>query len=267
LIKTPAAVGPWNMAVDEVLLERVGRQASLPVLRLYAWNPPCITLGFAQKFTDVNLAALYQAKWDVVRRVTGGRAILHTDELTYSVIGPLREPRLYGTILESYARLATALLTALQRLGLPAVSQSNYTLHPGTDLQGPVCFEVPSNYEITVYGKKLIGSAQARRKEGVLQHGSLPLSGDLTRITQVLVYPSPQARQESAQRLLDRATTVEAVLDRKLTWDETAREMAAAFQDCLNLELVEEGLSTEEIARASQLVNEKYAHPVWNERI
>jgi len=255
------------MAVDEALLESVGRQASLPVVRLYAWDPPCISLGFAQKFADVDLPALYQAKWDVVRRVTGGRAILHTDELTYSVIGPLREPRLYGTILESYARLATALLAALQRLGLPAVSQSKYAPQPGTDPQGPVCFEVPSNYEITVHGKKLIGSAQARRKEGVLQHGSLPLSGDLTRITRVLVYPNPEAREESAQRLLERATTVEAVLNSIISWEETAREIAAAFQDCLNLELVEDGLSSEELERASQLVNDKYAHPVWNERL
>jgi lipoate-protein ligase A len=255
------------MAVDETLLERVGRHESLPALRLYAWDPACISLGFAQSFSDVDLPALQQARCDVVRRVTGGRAILHTDELTYSVVGPLREPRLYGTILESYGRLASALLHSLLQLGLPAVSQSKYPSQPGSSPQGPVCFEVPSNYEITVHGKKLIGSAQARRKEGVLQHGSLPLGGDITRIIQMLVYPSQREREEAARRLDGRATTVEAVLQKRITWEAAAQAMAAAFRDCLNLELIESELTPEELDRVKVLVKEKYAHPSWNERI
>ncbi len=126
--------------------------------------------------------------WDLVRRPTGGRAILHTDELTYSVAGPQDEPRLAGSVLESYRVLAQALLYALQLLAIPAQAQEKPgTASTGSPNQNPVCFEVPSNYEITVGGKKLVGSAQARRKEGVLQHGSLPLYGDLTRIVQALL--------------------------------------------------------------------------------
>ena len=176
LIHTPPAGGAWNMAVDEAILEGARAGAVLPTLRLYAWQPPCLSLGYAQPFSDVALPRLAALGWDVVRRPTGGRAILHTDELTYSVTGPQDEPRLAGSVLESYQRLSAALLEALRQLNLPAqAAGAHLSAAEGADPKGPVCFEVPSDYEIVVGGKKLIGSAQARRKGGVLQHGALPL--------------------------------------------------------------------------------------------
>jgi lipoate-protein ligase A len=175
LLHTTPAVGAWNMAVDEAILESVAAGTSLPTLRLYSWEPPCLSLGYAQAAGDVDLTLLNQAGWHLVRRPTGGRAILHADELTYSVIAPLKEPRVAGSVLESYSRLAQALLLALQILSLPAQTQLNSDPGNSTRNTNPVCFEVPSNYEILVNGKKLIGSAQARRKAGILQHGSLPL--------------------------------------------------------------------------------------------
>ena len=212
LLITPPARGAWNMALDEAILEHIGRGASLPTLRLYAWDPACLSLGHAQPFADVDIGRLRAHGWEVVRRATGGRAILHTDELTYSVIGSAEDPLLAGGVLESYNRLAGALLHAVQRLGLPVEMKEGKANPTGTS--NPVCFEVPSTYEITVHGKKLIGSAQARKKEGVLQHGSLPLTGDLTRICQALVFDDESARAAAAQRLLARATTVESALGR-----------------------------------------------------
>jgi lipoate-protein ligase A len=131
----------------------------------------------------------------------------------------------------------------------------------------PVCFEVPSTYEITVGGKKLIGSAQARRKDGVLQHGSLPLTGDLTRICQALVFPDESARERAMQRLLARATTVESVLGREVEWGTAAQAFAHAFEAQLGLTLEAGELSASELARTEELVKEKYAHPSWTERI
>jgi lipoate-protein ligase A len=218
LILTPPAPGAWNMALDEAILEAVGKNQVLPTLRLYAWDPPCLSLGFAQHVKDVDQQVLQYNGWQLVRRPTGGRAILHTDELTYSVIAPLNEPRVEGGVLESYFRLSLALRSALEDLGLPARADKEYALPHGAQAAGPVCFEVPSNYEITVYGKKLVGSAQARRKEGVLQHGSLPLYGDLTRITQALVFPDEESRQRAAQRLLAHAANVE-MLGKSLSWE------------------------------------------------
>src|SRR5512144_1244056 len=107
----------------------------------------------------------------------------------------------------------------------------------GADPGGPVCFEIPSNYEITVGGKKLIGSAQARRKDGVLQHGSLPLVGDLGRITEALVFAEGTARTDAAERLLSRATTVESALGRIVTFDEAAQAFIHAFESELGLSL------------------------------
>lgn len=265
LIRTPAAPGAWNMAVDEAILDHAMRGEVLPTLRLYAWDPPCLSLGRAQPFTDVEQNRLQSRGWDVVRRMTGGRAILHTDELTYSVSGAVDEPILAGSLLESYNRLAGALLAAVQELGLRVEMKEGKADQGGTP--NPVCFEVPSTYEITVNGKKLIGSAQARRKEGVLQHGSLPLTGDLSRICQALVFPDEPAREAAVERLLARATTVESVLGRGVEWETAAQAFVRAFEAKLGLTLERGELSESELARAEELVSEKYGHPSWTERL
>jgi len=265
LILTPPATGAWNMAADAAILEAAGQKLVAPTLRLFAWEPACLSLGYAQASSDVDLPALADRGWQLVRRPTGGRAILHTDELTYSVAGPQSDPRLAGSVLESYKCLSAALLDALQLLSVPAESQSGSVPHAALS-KGPVCFEVPSNYEIIVEGKKLVGSAQARRKEGVLQHGSLPLFGDLTRITQVLAFPDEANRQSAAERLLRRATTVEQVLGRVIPWDEAAKAFQAAFQEILNLDLIPAELTLQEKTRTSELVRVKYGHPSWIER-
>ncbi len=260
LLNSLPARGAWNMALDEAILEAVGRGDSLPTLRLYAWEPPCLSLGYAQSLADVDLRRLRERGWDLVRRPTGGRAILHTDELTYSVAAPLGEPRLAGTLLESYNRLAGALAAALRRLDLP-VEVQEHSIAARSQKPNPVCFEVPSTYEITLGGKKLVGSAQARRKEGILQHGTLPLRGDLTRILQALVFPDEESRQRAAGRLLEKATTVEAFLGHPVAWDQAAEAFAAAFQDVLGLELVPGEVSPAEVDRAGELERTKYAHP------
>lgn len=265
LLLTPPARGAWNMAVDEALLESSGRGKTLPTLRLYAWEPPCLSLGQGQPFADVDLTRLRERGWEVVRRTTGGRAILHTDELTYSVTAPPDEPRVAGTVLESYNRLAQALLSAVHDLGLPVEMKEGKA--NGNGSPHPVCFEVPSTYEITVKGKKLIGSAQARRRDGVLQHGSLPLTGDLTRICQALVFPDESARAVAGRRLLERATTVEAALGRVVAWETAAQAFVRAFEAQLGIRLEEGELSPQEISRAEELVREKYAHPSWTERV
>ena len=267
VIQTPPTSGSWNMAVDEAILEGVGLGKVAPTLRLYAWQPPCLSLGYAQPVSDVDLAALQTRGWTLVRRPTGGRAILHTDELTYSVIAPLQEPRVHGSILESYRRLSEALLFALHTLGLPARAEKEYRLPADHQPVGPVCFEVPSNYEITVAGKKLIGSAQARRREGVLQHGSMPLIGDLTRITQVLVFSSPTDRALASERLLQRATTLETCIGRVVSFADAASAFITGFEQALHLHLQPGELTESEQKRALELDSLKYSHTSWTDRV
>jgi len=265
LLYTAPEHGAWNMAVDEALLEHIHRGESSPTLRLYAWDPPCLSLGYAQPFSDVDQERLAARGWEVVRRATGGRAILHTDELTYSVTGNADENTLAGGILKSYNSLAQALLHAVRELGL-AVEMNEHTQQAAAQSPNPVCFEVPSTYEITVSGKKLIGSAQARRKEGVLQHGSLPLSGDLARICQVLVFKDEADRERAAQRLLERATTIEGALGRGISWDAAAQAFVHGFETKLGIQFERGVMSPSEIRRTDELVKEKYAHASWTER-
>jgi len=253
------------MAVDESILESIGSGASLPTLRLYAWIPACLSLGVAQPFADVDSSRLRARGWDVVRRITGGRAILHTDELTYSVIGPADNPILVGSVLESYNRIARALLLAVQDLNLKVEMKEGKADESG--ITNPVCFEVPSTYEITVNGKKLIGSAQARRKEGVLQHGSLPLTGDLTRITDALSFADESARADASARLLARAATVESALGIAENWDTAAQAFIHAFESELGIQFEQGELSQKEKTRAEELVREKYGNPIWTERV
>jgi lipoate-protein ligase A len=253
------------MAADEAILEHIYRGESPTTLRLYSWNPPCLSLGHAQSFKDVDMDRINALGWEVVRRATGGRAILHTDELTYSVTGSGEEPILAGGVLESYNRLAQALLYAIHQLGLP-VEIKEYIGEPAVQNLNPICFEVPSTYEITVQEKKLIGSAQARKKEGVLQHGSLPLTGDLTRICQALIFKDEEARENAATRLLERATTVETVLGREISWEEVGQAFVQGFEAQLGIQFERGKMSASELRRAEELVAEKYSHPSWTER-
>ncbi len=265
LIEHNPAEGAWNMAVDEAILESVYSGESLPTLRLYAWEPACLSLGHAQPFVEVNQEALEAEGWDVVRRPTGGRAILHVDELTYSVIASLSEPRVQGGVLESYLQLSNALLQVLRLLKLNP--QANEKKVEKSQKQNPVCFEVPSNYEITVNGKKLIGSAQARRKEGLLQHGALPLFGDLTRIITALRFNSEHEKTNARARLVEHATTVEKELGEIIDWKQASSAFRQAFADTLNLNFQSEDLSEKEKKRALELMAVKYSNAEWTERI
>jgi lipoate-protein ligase A len=264
LIVDSAAPGAWNMAVDEALLEHTREGKSPPTLRLYDWNPDCLSLGYAQSYNDVDAPRLCERGWGLVRRLTGGRAILHANELTYSVSAQASEPQVAGSLLESYNRLAEALLHAVRYLGVPA--QMKAAAASDRKTPNPVCFEAPSAYEITIDGKKLIGSAQARRRDGVLQHGSLPLSGKLERITEALVYPDDRARGEAAQRLLARAASMESVLHRVVSWDEAAAAVVRGFEEVLGIRFGRGSLSDSERQRARALQDEKYGCPEWTRR-
>ena len=266
LIVSPQASGPRNMAIDEALLEAVEADESPPTMRLYAWDPPCLSLGVAQPAADVDLTALRRAGWDLVRRPTGGRAILHTDELTYSIVARLDDPLVTGGILPSYRRLSQGLLAALAELGLATRATTGEGHDPGPS-GNPVCFENPGAYEITAGERKLIGSAQVRRKRGVLQHGTLPLKGDLGRICQVLRFDSPQARLAAAERVRGRAATVESLLGNSPAWSTVAEAFKVGFEQALGIVLEPGQPTDEERRRAEALLDERYGLEEWTFRV
>lgn len=250
--------GRSNMALDEAILDAVCVHQSPPTLRLYGWIPACLSLGYGQSPFDVDRFRLDKMGWDVVRRPTGGKAILHTDELTYSVALPADHPLAQGGILESYQRISRALMAALSGLGLRTRSEKQAN---DTKEVGAVCFEVPSHYEITADGRKLIGSAQTRRKAGVLQHGSLPLSGDIARICDVLTYSDEMSREAGREAVRARAITLAEALGHEVDWYTAADALAWGFETALDIAF-DVGLSelTEaEERRADELARTRYA--------
>lgn len=254
--------GARNMAVDSAIARAISAGRQPATLRLYGWQPYCLSLGYGQRARDADTEALRQRGWDLVRRPTGGKAILHGDELTYSLCLPLDHPLASGDIVESYRRISAGLLRALESLGLSA------TANPGdesafSEPAGPVCFVQPSHYEILVGDRKLIGSAQLRRKGVMLQHGAIPISGDLARICDVLNFESAGEREAQQDRTRQRALTLSQALGRAPSWDEVAAALEIDFAAALGLDLQPGELSAEESAEAEALVRDKFGNPGW----
>jgi lipoate-protein ligase A len=266
LINDQPASGSWNMAVDMAILEAVAARKSLPTLRLYAWNPACLSLGYGQRVADVDHERLLERGWDIVRRPTGGRAVLHVDELTYSVTLPAEDDLAAGAVVESYHRLSLALMVGLENLG--ARLESRTAPQSSKAHLAPVCFETPSHYEITWSGRKLVGSAQVRRAGGVLQHGSVPLAGDIGRIVDALAYPDEQARLFARTQICAHATTLTEVLGQEVSFNLASSALVMGFQSALQITFTEIAVhpTPSEIDRAHQLQAAFYGHPSWTAR-
>jgi lipoate-protein ligase A len=264
LIIDGEADGATNMAVDEAMLAATIEGTSSATLRFYGWSPACLTLGRSQPLADVELTACRQAGVDVVRRPTGGQAILHIDELTYSVALLQSDPRATGDILESYRHLSEGLLAGLRRLGVEAVQAKR---QPKSDTKPtPICFDTPSDYEITFEGRKLVGSAQWRSRGGVLQHGTLPLFGDLTRIVPCLVFPDSE-RGYQGDYLRQRAVTLKEALGHDVSFEQVAGALAEGFAEALNLVLMPGEITEGERALAGELRRSRYAASEWTRRV
>lgn len=254
LWETVPRPGAWHMAIDRALMEACGDGTSPPTLRFYQWQPAAVSLGKGQPVVVVDRDRVEQDGVDVVRRPTGGWAIFHTDEFTYSVATHAEEPAVAGPLLEAYKRLSAGLIAGLANLGLAADLAPPV---PSADKHGLMaCFEVPYNNEITVGGLKLLGSAQARAQRRLMQHGSLPLTGDVGRAADYLVFPDEAAREALRARLRDHATTASAAAGRAITFAETARAMARGFADVLAITLEPGELSAAELDRAAHLLDE-----------
>jgi lipoate-protein ligase A len=257
IVDTGARTGAENMALDEAIMEAVAAGDSPPTLRFYQWAPPCLSLGKRQLLDGVDPVACHADGVDVVRRATGGWAILHTDELTYSVALRPDDPRVSGAILDTYRTLSQGLIAGLRLLGTDA--EMNPVIPGGAQNTSAACFEVPSAYEITLGGRKLIGSAQTRPAGKVLQHGSLPLYGDIARVARYLTFASEQERQALATHLRERATTLSDALGRSAPFSETAQAMACGFAEALNVDLAPGAPSANEMAAARRIQKHKMA--------
>lgn len=262
LIESPPADGVTNMAADVAILESVMAGAP-PTLRFYSWSPYCLSLGYGQRARDVDLNRLEKYGFTLVRRPTGGRAVLHADEFTYSIALPAGHPLTSGNISESYRRISAAWLIALTSMGVQVSASPATLLSPSA---APICFEVTSDYEIACWGRKLMGSAQMRRHGALLQHGSLPRSGDTGMIAEVLAYAEEDERQVAIQSVRDHAIALdEALGGHAPVHEQIVTAVVEAVKSAFDVNLYSAQLSGEEIARSAQL-HEVYAADSWTFR-
>lgn len=259
--------GAANMAIDQAIAEACAAEESPPTLRFYRWHPPTVSLGRLQPIGDIDEARVAALGYEIVRRPTGGRAILHTDEFTYSIAASVHHPLMRGGVMDAYLRISNALIAGLRLLGV-AADKASGDVRVGPDVSA-VCFEAPSAYEITAGdGRKLMGSAQSRRANYVLQHGSLPLVGDITRLVDVLALPAEEAERLRAE-LRRRACTLAEALgvadDSELvTFERVADVMRRGFEAALGLNFQPGGLTASEVRRAAVLIRTQFADEAWN---
>ncbi len=257
--------GAANMARDEALREACQQAGAAPILRLYGWRPPCLSLGYGQRARVVDGERCRARGWQVVRRPSGGGALLHAAELTYCLVLPPRHPLQRGDILSSYTRLRRGLVAGLARLGVVADAGGEGSV--GARPNEAICYLQPAAQEICVGGRKLIGSAQLRRRGALLQHGSLPLAADIIAIADALVYEDEAARAAAKGELRRGACSLADVLGGSVPdWPEAAAAMAAGFADAFGIRWEERGLSGAEEARARELAAARYGDAGWTAR-
>ena len=246
------------MALDEALALSVRKGASPPSLRLYGWKCPSITLGCFQKVSDIDINYSRSRTIPVVRRPTGGRAILHDAELTYSFSVRTDQPPFSKGLLDSYKKISSTFTLAFQRSGLKAEARAQR--ERGMILAGrPLCFQSSSYGEILIDNKKIVGSAQKRWPDSLLQQGSVP-------------YHYNEEMMQKIFRIgkdidLNKCMTGIKIVMPDLGEDTFKDSLVRAFEDIFSIRFVRSCPSEEELALALRLQEEKYLQDSWNLRL
>jgi lipoate-protein ligase A len=268
LINTGLGNPAWNMAVDEAILNAHSRGLVPPTVRFYGWDPPTLSIGYFQRATkEVDFDALKERGFGFVRRPTGGRAVLHDRELTYSVIVSESHPMMPTSINESYRVLSMGLLEGFRELGFEAEMVSladEKEKEKFASLGSAACFDSPSWYELVVEGRKVVGSAQTRQLHTILQHGSILLDLDIDQLFAVLSFPSERVRERFRTAFTDKAVSIKQFSGRDLSYDEAVAAFTIGFARGLGVRLEPSELTDQERELAMQLVREKYSTDEWN---
>lgn len=248
----------YNMALDEAIATEVRKGAAPPTLRLYGWARPSLTLGCFQKTADINIDYCRSHNIPIVRRPTGGRAILHGDELTYSFSSKTdREPFSHG-LLDSYRRISAAFSIALKKIGV--IADSKKEREKGRVLgRNPLCFQSSSFGELLLENKKLVGSAQKRWNDGLLQQGSIPY----------LQHDEPLRGIFGAKKTASLKNCMKVLRDALPLLDEKEfrKAVVSSFEEAFGVRLLLSAPSQEESLLAGELQHRKYLQADWNFRL
>lgn len=236
VLETGRNPGAWNMALDEALLTNLVDHDT-PILRLYGWQPPCVSIGYFQSMEEeVDVLKCSNMGVDVVRRITGGGAVLHEFELTYTFI----TKNYPANILESYELICEPVVLCLNRLGYKA----KY---------------VPLN-DIVVDNKKVSGNAQTRKNNTLLQHGTILLSVDIEKMFSMLKVPSEKIKDKMIKDVKARVTGINR------SFEEVATNLKQSFAEIFGAQIIKDALSGKEKQDTEKLVIEKYSSRQWNWR-
>ncbi|WP_129408941.1 lipoate--protein ligase family protein [Marinitoga lauensis] len=242
-------MGSWNMACDLAIAKHVGKGCQPTTIRLYGWSLPTLSLGRFQKMDDIDLEFLRSNNIDIVRRPTGGRAVLHHKEITYLFSAPVTHPILPKSVIGSYKIIAEALIKSLEHLNIQCDVEKNKNKHLNT----PACYDAPSIYEITIDKKKFIGSAQYRNDHYILQHGSIPIEFPLKNYVNSFNLTKDK-KEKLFNHLKDRVIDIKSVLNRTISFEELAEALKIGFNKIFNDVVVIGELSDSEYALTKKLV-------------
>jgi len=236
-----------NMGIDESILRHVSEGKSLQTIRFYGWSPPAVSIGYFQSLEEeVDLEACKKYGVDCVRRITGGGAVYHDRELTYSFIAPEDNTIVPKDIMESYKTVCSGLIRGLGVLGISS--------------------EFAPLNDIIAGGKKISGNAQTRREGCILQHGTILLDVDVERMFMLLKVPSEKMRDKIIQNARERVTSARRMLKAEVPYAEAAKAFEEGFQTALGIEFVKGELSQSELDYAYKIAEEKYSSIGWNQR-
>lgn len=262
--KSPA----YNMALDEKLMDWHRAKLIPPVVRFYGWDPATLSVGYFQKAEkEIDFEAVKKHGLGFVRRPTGGRGVLHEDELTYSVIVSEEHPAMPETVTEAYRVLSEGLLEGFRDLGLQAEFSIPRTEEDKNKLKQPrsaVCFDAQSWYELVVEGRKIAGSAQTRQKGVILQHGSIILSLDEDKLFDVFKYPNERVRERMQKAFRNKAVAIEELTEKPITIPMMKDAFKNGFEKALNIQLEPLTLTADMEQEVNELMEQKYDKPEWN---
>ncbi|TCS78226.1 lipoate--protein ligase family protein [Tepidibacillus fermentans] len=258
----------FNMALDEALLEWHSQGKIPPTIRFYGWKPATLSIGYFQKIhKEINIEKVKKYGLGLVRRLTGGRAVLHDQELTYSVIVSENYPDMPKSVTEAYRVISQGLLYGFQELGLNAYFSVPKTEEEKENLKNPrssVCFDAPSWYELVLEGKKVAGSAQTRQKGVILQHGSILIDLDENKLFDLFLYPNERVRERMQRGFKNKAVTIQDVAKREVSLEEVRQAFKKGFERGFEIELEPYELTPQELDEVNHLAVTKYENDEWN---
>jgi lipoyl(octanoyl) transferase len=251
----------YNMALDEAIAVTVRNNQAPPTLRLYGWDLPSVTIGYFQKMGEVDTGYCHEKNIPIIRRPTGGRAILHGNEITYSFSAKTSAGVFSKSLLDSYKIIGAAFSNAFLKIGvspeLKLLKDSRRESDAGMQ-KSPLCFQSVSYGEITINSKKIIGSAQKRWTDGLLQQGSIPLVIERDDLTKVFRMSTARDMRDSFIGLHD--------MFPDLIPDDLKTSIRISFEETFDIQFINSSPSAEEISLARELEAGKYSSREWNHK-